>query len=66
MKWVQCPLVKSLKEEDESKYSCYVKTAELPVLLVPLNGKMLFNITREIESNFLSFLSFLPEIFSGH
>ncbi|KAJ6813733.1 photosystem II protein D2 [Iris pallida] len=26
MKWVQRPIMKPLKEEDESKYSCYTKT----------------------------------------
>lgn len=23
MKWVQCPIMKPLEKEDESKYSCY-------------------------------------------
>jgi len=27
MKWVKCPIMKSLEEEDESKSSCYAKTA---------------------------------------
>ncbi|KAJ6816941.1 photosystem II protein D2 [Iris pallida] len=26
MKWVQHPIMKPLKEEDKSKYSCYTKT----------------------------------------
>jgi photosystem II P680 reaction center D2 protein len=25
MKWVQCPIMKPLEKEDESKYSCYTK-----------------------------------------